>query len=1431
MIRHRRPLRHRLLAAALLLATALPSPAYALRPEIEGTVQPGLETTLRRRGSSVGLEETISPALRKRLQQKLDTPQVHRAVGFITSQFQPPPSPYQAGVIRFWFESAAPPGEPPVRLGAVAKILSNRQHFDEEAAKAFLIAARLWAKHGLMDNARDALINHLYWPQHASAESTISWIRQTADPGAFRPDAEAQLILQEAYAMRDRPALGSVEAERAAAQRRDAGLEEQEEKSLVTILRGGLAHGSSNETLEREIVSELAGLRQSEIRRWRDPIGLRWMVSSFFDPERQRDRRSTLQDPERTAGQLAEELWRSEAEMLRGSPHMPPLPAEVVPKLQEALNWLAHEELPDHLGDIEWIHLFGSYDRQSAEAAADLYHQVKAVSGKGPTILVSGHMGRLSGNLEGPEWEFFSGVLKDRHVSKDDILYEKAATNTGESVVFTLRGLMREGGRHPRAVALVMFPPNQMRALATYHRELESSAANEHISYRYPWAPTGEAVRVYSHTYRPNVHELNPVEQWRMLRIVTGELQRLEDYPRWKTALQPQGLCETTSIPASVLALKQALDHDLRQGPWAGLEGRRGIPVSAPAAGLEEIPVEWPLDPEADAQAQTFAAQGYFLPSQIRHGVLEVLQGPESREWFADIVSALFGRPIVPAQIAQVRPVGAAGGHHEAGILQLEITLMDGDRRPLGVMFPVKPELDHTVQAQVAYTQRVHAQDPSRVPRVYGVAQSPSLGHLTALQWLPDATAIYPSLGLDDAFDLVPPDPPHFLKTVHGEEAHAVRRAIVALLTHLYLALGGAMADGVELGRGDAVQTPEDHWWLTIVRGVRDVTPLQFLESLASLTAHVQGTTGLFDLEDEESSQRVDKVVGVFQEEDLRVGVAQALAMRRESGQAGSLDDSLYTALEHFLSKAAPPPNGTGFPTTQGGLEEKISPAMQVIQAFLTGWAENHRDLHPEVQSFKGGRALKLTVKAPVLGQGQPRHLVAAGELSLLVEERGRATFDVVLRLAEHGENLAIVAQGSRLTVEDAKLRISRMLDLPGSQMALTAWRPTKQAAPPASPDPRGGLEEGHWKPAVPVGEPDTRGRQYIEWQQLPSRTQAVLSLLNRPELRGKLFVIGGFVRDLLLGHPSFKDVDLIVAKDAPAGYLTAFAKHLFGESFESVNESKRLYVVRVDGEEMRFEFLSAVVDPSSGIPEPAAPEFTFNRLLLGFDERGELYLLDPYGGFDDLFPRHGPRHGRFMGELPQHMPTLYAKKLLNRFLRFAQDQELALTMTSESVARATEVASWLQDAFSNGSSLTRDLLGNVLSDFEQWRSLQDATGLEEEATGHVGFVLTGQTAQAWGAFAEQGLEFLAVADPARAAELRASGLEEAHLLVVERGVAWPEALAHARARLNTAGVETIRVLTDGNLVLRITEALRGARWPAEAIDRFLEQVRITIYT
>lgn len=127
----------------------------------------------------------------------------------------------------------------------------------------------------------------------------------------------------------------------------------------------------------------------------------------------------------------------------------------------------------------------------------------------------------------------------------------------------------------------------------------------------------------------------------------------------------------------------------------------------------------------------------------------------------------------------------------------------------------------------------------------------------------------------------------------------------------------------------------------------------------------------------------------------------------------------------------------------------------------------------------------------------------------------------------------------------------------------------------------------------------------------LPRLLEEIRALLPRPE---ETFLVGGAVRDLLLGRP-VEDLDLAVASGAIS--LARALGDTLGGAFFPLDEERGVARVVLDRGGERFEIDVADFRAADLASDLAARDFTINALALSLGDPPE--LIDPHGGRGDL--------------------------------------------------------------------------------------------------------------------------------------------------------------------------------------------------------------------
>lgn len=181
-----------------------------------------------------------------------------------------------------------------------------------------------------------------------------------------------------------------------------------------------------------------------------------------------------------------------------------------------------------HRADV--ILVLGSSDIRVAERTAELYK-----NGLAPLIVVSGGtVNRTKELFETSEAERFEARIVQLGVSSQKVLAEKAATNTGENILFALK-LLAEHNVHPKSFLLVTKPYMERRAVATFFAQT-----------------TGLDVQVASPLITYDNYEDEISTRDHIINTMVGDLERIKVYPK-------QGLMIHQEIPKEVWAAFEQL--------------------------------------------------------------------------------------------------------------------------------------------------------------------------------------------------------------------------------------------------------------------------------------------------------------------------------------------------------------------------------------------------------------------------------------------------------------------------------------------------------------------------------------------------------------------------------------------------------------------------------------------------------------------------------------------------------------------------------------------------------------------------------------------------------------------------------------------------------------------------------------------------------
>jgi len=131
-------------------------------------------------------------------------------------------------------------------------------------------------------------------------------------------------------------------------------------------------------------------------------------------------------------------------------------------------------------------------------------------------------------------------------------------------------------------------------------------------------------------------------------------------------------------------------------------------------------------------------------------------------------------------------------------------------------------------------------------------------------------------------------------------------------------------------------------------------------------------------------------------------------------------------------------------------------------------------------------------------------------------------------------------------------------------------------------------------------------------------------------EEKTETYVVGGYVRDLLLKRKHKKDIDFVVLGDG-ISFAKAVAKKLNKEKFLSVFKNFGTAMIRLDELDLELEFVGArkesyraesrkpIVEDGSLIDDQNRRDFTINAMSISLNANDFGELIDPFNGIEDL--------------------------------------------------------------------------------------------------------------------------------------------------------------------------------------------------------------------
>lgn len=324
------------------------------------------------------------------------------------------------------------------------------------------------------------------------------------------------------------------------------------------------------------------------------------------------------------------------------------------------------------------------------------------------------------------------------------------------------------------------------------------------------------------------------------------------------------------------------------------------------------------------------------------------------------------------------------------------------------------------------------------------------------------------------------------------------------------------------------------------------------------------------------------------------------------------------------------PWGGAGHPTAASGrLETASAPAwvLDELAARVAAWRLHPRTARDLMSSPVRTLELETSVSEaseslrrwghgamPVIHHGRPQGVISRRDLDRALHH-GFATRPIKGLVGRRVEAVDPDTTADELMARMARLDVGRLLVMQGEELVGIVTRSdlVREALPPMIAPP-------------PVAGEHLEARLAQLW---PPDWRAALRTVGRIAGDRPLYLVGGAVRDLLLGHPSF-DIDLLVEGDAPAlaaelaAELGAEVKEHrpFGTAHVRLNSGERFDLATARLEHYPEPGALPVISRATARQDLARRDFTVNTLAMRLNPGAFGELLDPFGGRTDLHTR-----------------------------------------------------------------------------------------------------------------------------------------------------------------------------------------------------------------